>query len=775
MVPSGCFCRAPQSGLMAIFSDSACTQTTLRLQTSNRLGVLVALSWLVAMLPAQVQAQSVCLPLPRLLSIMPMGGTVGTTLDVTITGENTEDVRQLIFQHPGIVAVPKQDANGRVEPNKFQVTIAPDCPLGLVEARVLCRLGISSARIFSVGALPEVIQTQPNTALSTAMNLPVNSVCNAVVAAKSLDHYAFEAEKGKRYVIHCASRGIDSKLDPVVIIADATGRDLVVERRGETLDFTAQASGRHIIKVHELTFKGGPGFFYRLTLQELPADATLPSFPATQLVSSFSWPPGGLPQQAATPEDETVGVQSIQLPGDISGRFFPAADSDTYQFEAQQGQVWWIEVASERLGRPTDPSIVIQRAQGPEAEPQWVEVLELNDIASPMKPSSNGYAYDGPPFDGGSTDILGKFEVKETGTYRLLLTDLFGGTRRDARNQYRLVIRQAQPDFALAAWGLHMELRNGDRNALSKPLALRAGATVALEVVAVRRDGFDGAIELSMSGLPAGVTAKGLEIPSGKTRGIVLLTAALDAPEGLSEARLEGTASIAGRTVTRPVQLAQMAWPVTDAWGEIPSPRLVQGIPVSISLSERAPLTIAASERKVWEVKAGEKLTIPLTLTSHGEFSGSVLSLKTLGAGLESNPKFDISLTSNQANGVVNLGVVKAPPGDYAIAFYGTAVAKYQYNPLAIPAAQVLVKEAESQAKIIAEQLQQQMQVLASLPDDKKEAAQAVVAELSQKKQAADAAVTSTTANLKALTEKAAPRDTAEIVISEPIAIRVQP
>ncbi len=56
---------------------------------------------------------------------------------------------------------------------------------------------------------------------------------------------------------------------------------------------------------------------------------------------------------------------------------------------------------------------------------------------------------------------------------------------------YRLVIRKAQPDFALVAWALHMELRNGDRNALSKPLALRAGATMALEVVVVRRDGFD--------------------------------------------------------------------------------------------------------------------------------------------------------------------------------------------------------------------------------------------------------------------------------------------
>ena len=133
-----------------------------------------------------------------------------------------------------------------------------------------------------------------------------------------------------------------------------------------------------------------------------------------------------------------------------------------------------------------------------------------------MKPSSNGYAYDGPPYDGGSADIIGKLEINDDGIHRLQMTDLFGGTRNDPRNVYRLIIRKAAPDFAVAAWGLHMELRNGDRNALSKPLALRAGITMALEVVAVRRDGFDGDIELVMEGLPDGVTAQGLKIPTGK-------------------------------------------------------------------------------------------------------------------------------------------------------------------------------------------------------------------------------------------------------------------
>ena len=743
----------------------------------NRASVGKTLAWmtLIVCFSGTLFAQSVCLPLPRLLSTTPMGGTVGTTFDVTIAGENLEDVTELRFQHPGITAVAKTNDQGVTETNKFTVTIAADCPAGIYEARVLSRLGISSARIFSVGTLPEVLPTQPNTSLATAMALPVNSVCNATISSKAIDFYSFEAQKGHRYIVHCSSRGIDSKLDPVVIIADQTGRDLVVERRGNTLDFTAQQDGRHVIKLHELTFKGGTGYFYRLTLQEISADAPIPSFPATKFVRSFSWPPSGLPAVAATQEAEESKTQSITLPCDISGRFYPAADVDTYEFTATAGDAWWVEVASDRLGLNTDPAIVVQQSKMEGNEQKWVDLVELNDIASPVKPSSNGYAYDGPPFDGGSTDILGKLEIKETGTYRILLSDLFGGTRREPQNVYRLVVRKAQPDFAVAAWGLHMELRNGDRNALSKPLALRAGSTVALEVVTVRRDGFDGEIQLAISGLPNGVTAQGLTIPAGKMRGVVLLTAASDAPGGVSNATLTATAVVADQMVTQPVHLAQMAWPIVDSWGEIPSPRLVDGMPVSVTTSETAPITLATSEKKSFDVKAGEKLTLPLSLTLRSEFSGSVLQLKTLGKGLDNHPMFNVNLTSAQAETIIDTAALKTAPGEYTIAFYGVAVPKYRYNPQAVVKAESDSKTAVEQAATAAEELKKQMELAASLPVEKKSEADQKIAELTTAKQAADAAVTAAAAKLKAATDAAAPRDTAEIVISEPIHIRVLP
>ena len=229
----------------------------------------------------QAFAQSVCLPAPRLLTTMPMGGTVGSQVEVRISGENIEDVDELYFSDTRLKATRKLDAVGKPEPNKYVVSIAADCPPGIYEARVMTRLGISSSRVFSVDVLPESIQKSPNTTVATAMELAVNSICNGVMTSKSVDHYRFIAKQGSRYIINCSAKGIDSKLDAVLILADANGQDFIAERRGGVLDFTAPADGNYVVKVHELTFRGGSEFFYRLSLQEIPGDAALPQFAST--------------------------------------------------------------------------------------------------------------------------------------------------------------------------------------------------------------------------------------------------------------------------------------------------------------------------------------------------------------------------------------------------------------------------------------------------------------------------------------------------------------
>ncbi|MEZ6086656.1 MAG: hypothetical protein R3C05_01215 [Pirellulaceae bacterium] len=98
-----------------------------------------------------------------------------------------------------------------------------------------------------------------------------------------------------------------------------------------------------------------------------------------------------------------------------------------------------------------------------------------------------------------------------------------------------------------------------------------------------------------MKNLPDGVTA-GVKIAAGQSRGIMLITADQDAPRGLSMASFSGTSELNGEQVVRPVHLATMKRPVTNAWSEIPEPRLVPTIPVSVGGSEYAAFTLASTQ-----------------------------------------------------------------------------------------------------------------------------------------------------------------------------------
>ena len=739
--------------------------------------IIAGVAWFS--LASSAFAQQVILPTPRLLTTMPMGAQLGTTVEVTVTGENLEDLTELQFSTPKLTAKPKLAADGKPEANKFLVTVAADASVGVHDARVVSRLGVSSARAFTVSHLAELTRTKTNTSLETALALKPNSVCNAVMTARAVDFYSFTGTKGQRVVVECATAGIDSKLTPVLIVADGEGRDLVVNRTSGLLDFTPPADGKYFVKVHGLTFKGGPEHFYRLALQDVAAGAPIPRHATTRSVSSFSWNPaagfGIAKTTEVEPNNSHAQAQKITLPCDIAGGFFPAADVDTFEFSAKKGEVWWIEVASERLGLPTDPFVLAQRVERDGDKEKLTDVAELNDIPPPMKPSSNGYSYDGPPYDAGSADVLGKLEIKEDGRYRLQLRDLFGGTRNDAANVYRLVIRSAAPDFALAAWAIHFELRNGDRNAQSKPIALRPGGTMAFDVVVIRRDGFAGDIELGMEDLPTGVTAAALKIPAGQSQGKLLITASEKAPRSAGVAKIVGRAQINGATVTRPVQLASMTWPVREATVEIPKPRLLADVPVSVTDAEGAPITIAPRENKIWEGKLGEKLTIPLALTWRGDFSGTTLKLRADGAGFTAAKPPEVPLKAGTADFILDLATLKPAPGEHTIALYSGYVAKHGHYPAGVPIAAAVLKKADEAAAAAAAEAKKRAAEVTAAPAEKRAAAESAAKSAEEKLKSAEAAKAEAAKRMKAATDAAAPKDIADIVVSEPIRILIKP
>ena len=79
---------------------------------------LAVLGLLAAGGPVAAQPTLSGLPAPRLSSVSPAGGQVGTTFAVTFTGEDLDEPQGLLFSHPGIRAEPVVPPAPPADPKK---------------------------------------------------------------------------------------------------------------------------------------------------------------------------------------------------------------------------------------------------------------------------------------------------------------------------------------------------------------------------------------------------------------------------------------------------------------------------------------------------------------------------------------------------------------------------------------------------------------------------------------------------------------------------------
>lgn len=250
------------------------------------------------------------LPSTRLSALFPPGGQAGAVTDVTLTsGVDLEEITTLVFNHPGITVAPKtHDVGGKQVPipNLFQVSVAADVPPGKYEVRTVGFFGISNPRTFVVGALKELIETEPNNAREQAVAIEVNQTVNArITAATDIDWYKFPAKAGQRLLMDCVSRRLDSRLDAALEIYSASGKRLGFARKNlvsqdALIDLTVPVDGEYFLKVYDFTYAGGEDFPYRLTISTGPyIDFVIPAAGVPGTTSPFTLYgrnlPGGQP------------------------------------------------------------------------------------------------------------------------------------------------------------------------------------------------------------------------------------------------------------------------------------------------------------------------------------------------------------------------------------------------------------------------------------------------------------------------------------------------
>src|SRR5208337_4363341 len=97
---------------------------------------------------------------PSLGAIRSVGAQRGTEIEVTLSGARLGDAKEIFYYQLGITTV----SLARVDDNTVQakLKIAAAAALGLHDLRVRTASGTSELRTFSVGALKDVSEVEPN-------------------------------------------------------------------------------------------------------------------------------------------------------------------------------------------------------------------------------------------------------------------------------------------------------------------------------------------------------------------------------------------------------------------------------------------------------------------------------------------------------------------------------------------------------------------------------------------------------------------------------------
>ena len=133
---------------------------------------------------------------PQLGGISPYGAQRGTEVEVHFNGARLGDAQEILLYYPGIKVASLEVVNDNSI--KTKLSIAPDCRLGIHAMRVRTATGISNLRTFSVGALPDVKEAEPNSEFTTPQKINLDCTVNGVIENEDVDYFVIDAKKGER-------------------------------------------------------------------------------------------------------------------------------------------------------------------------------------------------------------------------------------------------------------------------------------------------------------------------------------------------------------------------------------------------------------------------------------------------------------------------------------------------------------------------------------------------------------------------------------------------
>ncbi len=499
----------------------------------NSISLATCIAVVTAALAVPVIAAS-----PLLSKATPAGAQRGTEVEVQLAGARIGDAAALLLNEPGIEVKEVKSVNDTQV--HLRLALAADCPLGPHGLRLRTATGISNLVTFSVGALPEISEAEPNGDFAKPQAIALDNTVNGVVENEDVDYFVVSAKKGERISVEVEGLRLgETFFDPYVAILApnrfvlAADDDTTQVRQDTAVAMIASEDGPLIVEVRESSFGGSSQCRYRLHVGRFPRpfgvfpaggqpgqnvevewlgdpkepwkqQVTLPaSGPEDHLLfasdtmgiapSPNAFRLNNLPNVIETePNPSAAEATRFEAPSALNGRIATPGDVDSYRFTAKKAQAWHIRVLARHLRSPLDSVLTVLRSQG--------QNVASND-------------------DSQGPDSYVRFAAPEDDEYVITIGDHLG--EGGPLYFYRIEVVPIGPELALGV----REFRSFIDTTIAAPQGNRAAAMIT----ALRSD-FGGELNLAIDGLPAGMTCETSPIADGETEVPVLFSAAADAP-----------------------------------------------------------------------------------------------------------------------------------------------------------------------------------------------------------------------------------------------------
>jgi len=510
---------------------------------------------------------------PMLLSVKPACAQVGTSSEHTITAQHSMyGAYQVLVTGNGvtgdIVTPMKKLKPGESPPKltrlKVKFTVQPEARTGVRDVRLATPNGASTLGQLVIVRDPVVTETGKNNTPEQAnsVELPA-SICGTIERNEDVDMFKFRAKAGEAFTFHVRSMRLQDRIhnlqrhvDPIIALKNSSGSTLAqVDNHfaaDPLLHHRFEQDGEYYLEIRDVRYHGNRYWEYGIEVNDEPfitcvhpmgvrrGDTTklqlvgyqLPQQNVVPLTASeelspgvhelpLKLPGGGLsnpvavvvgdkPQtvEADGDNDRPDAAQPVSVPGDISGRISQPSDIDCYAFEAKKGGRFTFEVLARRWNSALDSHLRILDAK-------TGKQLAVNDD---MRANRRTFP----------DSQIENWMAPADGTYAVEVRDLH--LRGGDDFVYCLRVRRALPTFELYL--------DTDKTQLTPETS---GVIFAR---AVRKNGFQGEIELAVEGLPETVRAScGRILPGKSTDGCIVLTAADDAEMTVDNITVTGIAT----------------------------------------------------------------------------------------------------------------------------------------------------------------------------------------------------------------------------------------